>query len=90
MNKVNNSSYLQASIYLVLYVIAGELSIQLGTINPGNMAIIWLASGIGLFAILQLQRLGIVVVLLGSLIVNTPHLFRGDWHPQMGKYCFQP
>jgi diguanylate cyclase (GGDEF)-like protein len=85
MNKVNNSSYLQASIYLVLYVIAGELSIQLGTINPGNMAIIWLASGIGLFAILQLQRLGIVVVLLGSLIVNTPHLFRGDWHPQISQ-----
>ncbi len=85
MTQENISLYCQAGIFLLLYVLAGELSIQLGTINPGNMAIVWLAAGIGLFTVLQLKKLGIAVVFVGSLIVNTPHLFHGDWHTQVSQ-----
>lgn len=69
----------------MLYLLAGELSIQLGTINPGNMAIVWLAAGIGLFAVLQLKKIGIALVFIGSFIVNTPHVFHGDWQHQIGR-----
>jgi len=84
MKKENNSHPIQAGLFLVLYVLAGELSIQLGTINPGNMAIVWLAAGIGLFSVLRFQKLGIAIVFIGSFIVNTPHLFQGDWRAQIG------
>lgn len=85
MTRISHSPYLQAALFLLLYVLAGKLSIQLGTINPGNMAIVWLAAGIGLFTVLQLKKLGIAVVFLGSFIVNAPHLFNGDWRTQVGQ-----
>lgn len=88
MKSINSSRALQASIYLVLYVLAGQLSIQLGTINPGNMAIVWLAAGVGLFTVLRFQKLGIGLVFVGSFIVNTPHLFHGDWRDQITAVVF--
>jgi diguanylate cyclase (GGDEF)-like protein len=76
---------IRIGFFLLLYLLAGELSIQLGTINPGNMAIVWLAAGIGLFAVLQLKKMGIALVFAGSLILNTPYLFHGDWQNQIAR-----
>ncbi len=74
---------MSATAFLVSYLCAGVLSIQLGTINPGNMGLIWLAAGIGLFTILQLGKTGLIVVYLGSFAINTPYLFQGGWQHQI-------
>ncbi|QZA80500.1 GGDEF domain-containing protein [Deefgea piscis] len=80
-----HTKIITASLFLVSYLFAGVLSIQLGTINPGNMALIWLAAGIGLFTVLQLGRIGLVIVYFGSLVINTPYLFHGHWQHQIGS-----
>ena len=74
-----------AGLFLVSYLFAGVLSIQLGTINPGNMGLIWLAAGIGLFTVLQLGRIGLVIVYIGSFAINTPYLFHGHWQNQVAS-----
>ncbi|QKJ65516.1 GGDEF domain-containing protein [Deefgea piscis] len=74
-----------AGLFLVSYLFAGVLSIQLGTINPGNMGLIWLAAGIGLFTVLQLGRIGLVIVYVGSFAINTPYLFHGHWQHQVAS-----
>ncbi|WP_297571898.1 diguanylate cyclase [uncultured Deefgea sp.] len=80
-----HTKIITATLFLVSYLFAGVLSIQLGTINPGNMGLIWLAAGIGLFTVLQLGRTGLVIVYFGSLAINTPYLFHGHWQHQIGS-----
>ncbi len=84
MPKYRNSLAMRIGIFFLLYCFAGQFSIQLGTVNPGNMAVIWLAAGIGLFAVLQLKKIGIAIVFIGSLTVNAPYLYQGDWQSQIG------
>ena len=82
---ISHTKIMPATAFLVSYLCAGMLSIQLGTINPGNMGLIWLAAGIGLFTVLQLGKTGLIVVYLGSFAINTPYLFQGNWQPQIAS-----
>ncbi|WP_373975912.1 sensor domain-containing diguanylate cyclase [Chitinibacter sp. SCUT-21] len=65
-------------ILLCLYVGLGLFSITLGSLNEGNLAVVWLAAGMGLVIMLQLGGIAPYIVYIGSLLVNTPFYLSND------------
>ncbi|WP_348945096.1 diguanylate cyclase [Chitinibacter sp. FCG-7] len=61
-----------ALILMLMYIGAGLWSIQLGSLNGGNLAVMWLASGIGLIIMIHMGRIAPYLVFLSSFAVNTP------------------
>ncbi|WP_157314749.1 hypothetical protein [Chitinibacter sp. GC72] len=59
-------------ILMLMYIGAGLWSIHLGSLNGGNLAVVWLASGIGLIIMIHMARIAPYLVFLSSFAVNTP------------------
>ncbi|MHB1214676.1 MAG: putative bifunctional diguanylate cyclase/phosphodiesterase [Thiobacillus sp.] len=63
-----------AGLTALAYALAGWLSLKLATYVADVVAAVWLAAGIGAMASLRFGAAGVVGVLLGSLLVNSPLL----------------
>jgi integral membrane sensor domain MASE1 len=63
-----------AGLTALAYALAGWLSLKLSTYVAGTVAAVWFAAGIGAAASLRYGASGVVGVLLGALVVNSPIL----------------
>jgi diguanylate cyclase (GGDEF)-like protein len=70
------SAHLQVAVlFLILYVLAGWVCVQLASIKPANLVVVWLPSGIAIITILALRRIGYFVVFFAHLALNIPLYF---------------
>jgi len=58
----------------IVYAASGYFGIRFVSLPPGNLTLIWFASGIGLIAYRILGRRAFIWVLLGSFAVNFPYI----------------
>ncbi|QLI80231.1 diguanylate cyclase [Chitinibacter fontanus] len=73
-----NHTAITPLLLMLMYIGLGFFSIQLGSLNEGNLAVVWLASGAGLILMLRLGRIAPYAVLLSSFAVNTPFYIAKD------------
>jgi diguanylate cyclase (GGDEF)-like protein len=62
----------KALLFALVYIGAGLFSIELGSLNNSNLAVVWLAAGMGLIMMLHLGGIAPYSIFLCSLAVNTP------------------
>ena len=60
------------------YYAAAVFGMEFVTLPPGNLAVIWLPSGIGMGALILGGRSVLPGILLASFAANTPHFIVGD------------
>lgn len=69
----------------MVYYLCARFGMLLFALQPNNIALLWLASGVGLVLVLRAGRLALPVIFLASLLANYPGMkFEGpleqSWH----------
>lgn len=59
--------------YGLLYIFSGKLGIHFSSMPPGNLTLIWFASGVGLLALRHIGWMGVPFIFLSSLFLNSPY-----------------
>lgn len=67
------------ALLALLYYLSARLGMQLFALQPGNMTLLWLVSGIGLVMLVRHGWRALPLILLASLAANYPGLSEPGW-----------
>lgn len=76
---MNGRNWVAAALFALFYYAAARLGMQLFALQPSNMTLLWLASGVGLVMRVRHGWCALPLILLASLAANYPGLAVAGW-----------